>query len=100
MRIGGKRRQAFPFGRKDLKVLQTSYQRGLVTLKKTVQTTLSEFCGNTTYLVSRKHNSSTPGQIRGFDAQISSSKGPKIMGILATPPKATPPKNKALLRAY
>ena len=23
-----------------------------------------------------------------------------IMGILATPPKATPPRNKALLRAY
>ena len=23
-----------------------------------------------------------------------------IMGILATPPKANPPKNKALLRAY
>ena len=25
---------------------------------------------------------------------------PRIMGILATPPKATPPRNKALLRAY
>ena len=25
---------------------------------------------------------------------------PHIMGILATPPKATPPRNKALLRAY
>ena len=27
-------------------------------------------------------------------------KSPKIMGILATPPKATPPRNKALLRVY
>ena len=25
---------------------------------------------------------------------------PHIMGILATPPKATPPRNKALLRDY
>ena len=33
---------------------------------------------------------------------LGAAKGVKslIMGILATPPKATPPKNKALLRAY
>ena len=38
----------------------------------------------------------TPGDV----AAVFFWRGTKIMGILATPPKATPPRNNALLRVY